>query len=249
MSMRGLKVFAAAAILSFALLAGGCSCSEPKPPKEKEVAVKIASLIPEKVELVSKAEDNTYTFRSQLRDLTFEVKPTADTLTLDGAVFGYSGKFNYRNNYWDQVYASYQGRIEKLIADHGFQIERKWKEDQPCISAVTIAASNRISEKEIDNINDFYRDLRDLAREEDKYHDVENDFALEVRFVWIDVWNDSTNYIYTKGNYNYSTKIRSATSDDELDVRKLRIDEFQSAKLPTPLSNGVLIVIEEDDAY
>ena len=244
--MLKLRSFAAGFLCLFVLFAGGCRCSEPKAPKEKTVVSQVESMTPEKIELVEKKDKDTYVFRSQVRDLTFEVKPKATTMSLDGSVFGYTGDFTYKSTYWDEVYASYQTRIEKTIADHGFKIEKRSREDMTYISNITIAAYNWLSDKNLDNINDFYRDLRDIAKEEERYHDRKSDFSFKVRFEWIDIWGDQKSYILTRGNKNFDTEITSDTPDNELDIRKLGVTEDRLAKASTPAGNGVLIVIEED---
>lgn len=245
MIKKTLKITLAGALCAMALLAGGCSCSEPRPPKEQTVVSKVEELIPEQIELAGRNDDGSYTFRSKLRDLTFEVKPTADTLTIDGSVFGYSGDFNYKNNYWEKVYGLYTDRVEQLVADHGFKIERRSR-DHSYISGFTIAAYNWLSEKNLDNINGFYRDLREIAKEEEKYHDTQSDFNYDVTFLWVDKWNDETSYIRTAGNDNYSTMIKADTPDDELDIRKLKMTDYRTDRVSPPIRFGLLIIIEED---
>ena len=229
-------------VLCLSVMVGVVGCVKPKEPTEEDVVKKIEEMIPEKIELVSH-EDDKYVFKSKVRDLTFEVEPHASTLNIDGADFGYTGDYSYGNTYTESVYAFYRERVEKIIADHGFEISAQSDPDMVCINSFTIAAYNWLSEDEIDNINDFCKDLRELTKEEAQYHDDPYDFTFEVEFLWIDVWGGKASYIRTAGNYNYSNKIGPDITDEEIDVRNLRMTNMNLSNVIPPVYNGVLIEI------
>lgn len=222
----------------------GCHLSKPKPPKEKEVVEKVREMINEDIRLVEKVDDETYIFASNVRDLDFEINLHAGTVNIDGSDFGYTGDYNYRNNYRDQVYAFYLGRVRQLMEKHGFTASAQSDPDMPCIDSFTIAAYNWLETGEIENINDFQKDLRDLSKEEAQYHKGDYDFDFTITFLWIDVWGGRKEYIRTAGNYNYSNKIGPDTTDEELDVRNLRMTSNRLGNVIPPLYNGVLIELE-----
>lgn len=234
------KVVTGVLCLSFLVGIGGCA--KPKAPKKEDVVENVKGMIPEDVELVSQ-EGDKYIFKSTVRDLTFEVEPNAESVNIDGANFGYTGKYNYRNNYTESVYALYRERIEKLIADHGFEISEQSDPDMACIDSFTIAAYNWLSEDEIDNINDFCKELRELTKEEAQYHDGTYEFTFEVKFLWIDVWSGKVSYIRTVGNNDYSNKIGPDITDEEIDVRNLEMSNQTLSNVIPPVNNGVLIEI------
>ena len=227
-------------------LAGICGChlSKPRPPKEKEVMEKIHEMINEDIRLVKKTDEEAYIFASNVRNLEFELNLHAETVNIDGSDFGYTGKYSYWNNYREQVYAFYRDRIEQLMKDHGFTASAQSDPDMPCIDSFTIAAYNWLETKEIENINDFLKDLRDLSKEEAQYHKGPYDFDFEITFLWIDVWGDKKEYIRTTGNYNYSNKIGPGTTDEELDVRNLGITSQRLGNVIPPVYNGILIELE-----
>ncbi len=229
-------------LLCLSVLVGIGGCTKPKSPTKEDVVAKVKEMIPEEIELVSQ-EGDKYTFRSTVRDITFEVEPNADTVNIDGSNFGYTGKFNYHNTYKESVYGFYRERVEQLIADHGFEVSAQSDPDMVCIDSFTIAAYNWLSEDEIDNINEFCKDLRELTKEEAQYHEDPYEFTFEVEFLWIDVWGGKASYIRTVGNYNYSNKIGPDTTDEEIDVRNLPMSNNTLSNVIPPVYNGVLIEI------
>lgn len=104
-------------LLCLSVLVGIGGCTKPKSPTKEDVVAKVKEMIPEEIELVSK-EGDKYTFRSTVRDITFEVEPNADTVNIDGSNFGYTGKFNYHNTYKESVYGSYRERVEQLMSNN-----------------------------------------------------------------------------------------------------------------------------------
>ena len=223
----------------------GCHLSKPKPPKEADVTEKVHEMFDEDIRLVEKVDDETYIFASNVRDLEFEVNLHAGTVNIDGSDFGYTGNYRYHNDYRDKVYAFYRDRIEQIMEDHGFKASAQSDPDMPCIDSFTIAAYNWLSDKDIANINDFLKDLRDLSKEEAQYHNKDYDFYFDITFLWIDVWGGKKEYIRTVGNSDYSNKIGPKTTDDELDVRKLGMSSQRLANVIPPVYNGVLIELED----
>ena len=236
-----------AGCLCIFVMAGICGChlSKPKPPKEKEVVKKVREMINEDIRLIDKVDDEKYIFASNKRDLDFEVNLHASTINIDGADFGYTGDYNFWNNYRYQVYAFYRDRIEQLMVDHGFTVSAQSDPDMPCIDSFTIAAYNWLEDKEIENINAFLKDLRDLSKEEAQYHNGDYEFDFEITFLWIDEWGGRKEYIRTSGNYNYSSKIGPQTTNEELDVRNLGVTSKRLGNVIPPVYNGVLIELEE----
>ncbi len=224
----------------------GCHLSKPKPPKEKVVVEKVHEMINEDIRLVEKVDDENYIFASNVRDLEFELNLHAETVNIDGSDFGYTGDYSYRNNYREQVYAFYRERIEQLMKEHGFTASAQSDPDMPCIDSFTIAAYNWLETAEIENINDFLKDLRDLSKEDAQYHNGDYDFDFQITFLWIDVWGGRKEYIRTAGNYSYSNKIGPGTTDEELDVRNLRVTSNRLGNVIPPLYNGILIELEGD---
>lgn len=248
-----MKVRIATTILALCLVGGstgGCHVSAPSFPEENEIVDAVREEIPEEIELVEQIDDDTYLFRSCVRDLEFEVNVKADTYTIDGEPFGYTGGYSYPNNYDVKVYGLYKERIEKLIADHGFEIyETSFEniQDMPCINEFTIGANENLDTPEIENINDFLYCLREIAREEQQYrNDDENKFKFCVYFHWAQKWNGRENlFIRLKGNDGWRIQLTDDSSDEELDVRNYECDG-SPATILRPDDYGVLIYIDFD---
>jgi hypothetical protein len=237
----------ATTILALCLVGGNtssCNISPPPPQEEVDIVAGVREEIPEEIELVEQIDDDTYLFRSCVRDLEFEVdvEPARDPM------FGsYTGEYAYWNHYETLVYNLYIDKIEELIAEHGFEIGEIDTYDIPAYETISIFAHNPLDEESMENINDFLADLREIAREEQQYHIGDYNFEFNVKFYGYESVF-STPYLE---KYDYEDRmdvISADTSDEELDVILYNAGPSIRSNM-SPYPNGILVIVDEEEVY
>ena len=172
----------------------------------------------------------------------------AGRIIIDGEAFGYDGSYHYHNNYEETVYSRYMERVEKLIADHGLVVSGTSSDDMTYIKSFTIAAYNWLETPDIENINDLLYELREIAKEEQAFHEGHDyTFTFILEFYWIDKWNHNVQYISTIGNDGYQNNIFADCPDEDLDIRKLGMTQNYYSNVIPPVYNGVLIYVDYED--
>ena len=89
----------------------------PKYAKESDVVEYVKANVPEEVELVGETEgkEHTWTFQCVNRDMTFTASTAADSISIDGSFFGYTGDYTIGCNYKRQLYAYYNDTMNDIL--------------------------------------------------------------------------------------------------------------------------------------
>ncbi|MBO4609346.1 MAG: hypothetical protein J5696_05675 [Lachnospiraceae bacterium] len=238
----------ATTILALCLVGGNtssCNISPPPPQEEVDIVAGVREEIPEEIELVEQIDDDTYLFRSCVRDLEFEVdvEPARDPM------FGsYLGGYVYWNHYEALVYNLYVDRIEELIAEHGFEIGEIDTYDIPAYETISIFAHHPLEDEDIENINDFLSDLREIAREEQQYHIGDYIFQFNVEFFGYEDVTNTPGYPETIEKSYEAGVITADSSDEDLDIILFNAGPSIRSNMRAYI-NGILVIVDEEEVY
>lgn len=236
------------------------SCS-PKYAKEKEVVSYVMENVPEEVELVGKVEgeDHKWTFRCTNRDIVFTARTTADTVNIDGANFGYTGKYHIGMDYQDKVYSYYNDIMTDIMRKHRFLAENEtifsYEKESDDLMRSYLSNSHTFGYcKEFNivlNNNTYDWDYRyvDAFLDDVRKEIVQKEYdttgtILDIRYeVYLKI--DDDHYQRTGGtNSNYTSSI---IPDEEVHIRDtIRLTNMMLSNVIPPVNNGMLIEIEDN---
>lgn len=224
----------------FAVTVALTGCGFPKYANKRQIVNYVKDNIPEDAECVEELEDHVFRFESEDRDLEFDVWSTPGSINIDGAKLVYTNEYYIWSNYEDCVYLFYEDEIEDLMDDYDLQVEEE-SETMDCIKNFTFVIDNTLGDSDIERVNAFLGELRDIARTEREFEgsDFEMEFLIEI--LW---WDDeSDHYIRTAGNTNYKNRITADSTDEDIDIRNLRVTtQYLSNAIPQ-IYDGVLIEV------
>lgn len=244
----------------------------PKYAPESEVKEYAQKTAHEEIELVGKVdgEDHTWKFRSKDRDLEFEVWTDANSISIDGSDFGYTGTYSIQDNYWKKVNMYYNDTMTELLRKHKFLGEDETmfdysndRDDLMCCykensnpypgeenyeycREFTFVFQNNTYDWDCRYVDAFLEDVRkEIIQKEYETTGIELDIRYEVYLK--DTFGDKVVYYRTSGtNNDYTSSIKR---DEEVNIHDTVIpyNDGGWSNVTSAVYYGLLIEVKENN--
>ena len=148
----------------------------PKYASKKEIGKYVKETISEPVELIGRDPENEhkYLYKCTQRDLQFSVWTEAEeAFNIDGASFGYNGKYSIDTDYPEVCMSYYNSTFEQLAEECGFDIVGRPEPQQlRCYKDFwfVIDDADQNEQQVLDSACVFLEKVQDIIAEESQYH-------------------------------------------------------------------------------